>query len=136
LFIWNNQRNADRISIIEHRMAKDFAPPLHVHHEEDETFFILEERFRFQRDGEIAGAGIGETIYLPKGSQHGFRVLSDYGRCLTVTTGLFENMVRSASRIATADTLPEQIPPTIEMQRELARICAAHSIDLLGPPIA
>ncbi len=29
--------NADGMSIIEHRMAKDFAPPLHVHHQESET---------------------------------------------------------------------------------------------------
>ncbi len=129
-------RNADRLSIIEHRMAKDFAPPLHVHHAEDETFHVLEGQFRFQRDGETLEAAAGDTIYLPKGSRHGFRVLSDYGRCLTMTTGPFEDMVRAAARPALADGLPEQLSPPVEAQQALARICAAHAIDLIGPPIA
>lgn len=128
-------QNADGLTIIEHRMAKDFAPPLHVHHEENETFFILEGDFRFQRDGEVLQAGRGDTIYLPKGSVHGFRVLSDHGRCLTMTRGRFEDMVRAASRPAAMDGLPEQLPPTLEQQQVLAGICASHGIDLLGPPI-
>lgn len=128
--------NAEGLSIIEHRMAKDFAPPLHVHHQESETFVILEGRFRFQRDGDVIDAGKGDTIHLPKDCVHGFRVLSDYGRCLTITNGPFEDMVRAAARPAETDGLPDQIPPTPEQQQALAQICSAHAIDLLGPPIA
>ncbi len=50
--------NAEGLSIIEHRMAKDFAPPLHVHHRESETFVILEGRFRFQRDDDVFEAAV------------------------------------------------------------------------------
>lgn len=128
-------KNAEGLSIIEHRMAKDFAPPLHVHHEESETFVILEGKFRFQRDGAIMEAGVGDTIHLPKDSVHGFRVLSDYGRCLTITNGPFEDMVRAASRPAETDGLPEQAPPTVAQQQALSQICSAHGIDLVGPPI-
>lgn len=128
-------KNADGISIIEHRMAKDFAPPLHVHHQENETFVILEGRFRFQCDGKTFEAGVGETIHLPRGTVHGFRVLSDYGRCLTITKGPFEAMVRAASRPAASDDLPEQAPPTPEQQQALSQVCAAHAIELVGPPI-
>lgn len=128
--------NAEGLSIIEHRMARDFAPPLHVHHEESETFVILEGRFRFQQDGRVSEAGVGETIHLPKGTVHGFRVLSDYGRCLTITNGPFEKMVRAAARPASRDGLPDQVPPTLEQQHALADMCKAHAIDLLGAPIA
>ncbi|MDH4440602.1 MAG: cupin domain-containing protein [Rhizobium sp.] len=127
--------NAERLSVIEHRMAKDFAPPLHVHRQESETFFILEGRFRFRRDDEVIEAGVGDTIHLPKDCVHGFRVLSDYGRCLTITNGPFEDMVRAAARPAAMDELPEQMPPTLAQQQSLAGICGAHAIDLLGPPI-
>ncbi|ARO33670.1 cupin 2 domain-containing protein (plasmid) [Rhizobium sp. NXC14] len=127
--------NAEGLSIIEHRMAKDFAPPLHIHHQESETFVILEGQFRFQRDGEVIEADVGDTIHLPRNSVHGFRVLSDYGRCLTITNGPFENMVRAASRLAQEEALPEQLPPTIEQQQALAGICSAHAIDLVGAPI-
>lgn len=128
--------NADRMSIIEHRMAKDFAPPLHVHHQESETFFILEGRFRFQRDGQVIEAAKGDTLHMPKECVHSFRVVSDYGRFLTITSGQFENMVRAAAHPAKTDGLPEQMPPTLEQQQALAQICSAHAIDLLGPPIA
>lgn len=128
--------NADRMSIIEHRMAKDFAPPLHVHHQESETFFILEGLFRFQRDGQVIEAAKGDTLHMPKECVHSFRVVSDYGRFLTITNGQFENMVRAAAHPAETDGLPEQMPPTLEQQQALAQICSAHAIDLLGPPIA
>ncbi len=128
--------NADGMSIIEHRMAKDFAPPLHVHHKESETFFILEGRVRFQRDGEVIETATGDTIHMPKGCVHSFRVLSDNCRFLTITNGAFETMVRAAARPAATDGLPEQLPPTPEQQQALAQICSAHAIDLLGPPIA
>lgn len=128
--------NAEGMSIIEHRMAKDFGPPLHVHRAESETFFILEGRFRFQRDGQVTEACKGDTIHLPKDCVHSFKVLSDYARCLTITNGPFEDMVRAAARPAEADALPEQLPPTPEQQQALARICSAHAIDLVGPPIA
>lgn len=128
--------NTEGLSIIEHRMPKDFAPPLHVHHQESETFVILEGRFRFQRDGDVIEAGTDDTIHMPKGCVHGFRVLSDFGRFLTITTGPFEHMVRAAARPAATDELPEQVPPTLEQQQSLAEVCSAHGIDLVGKPIA
>jgi quercetin dioxygenase-like cupin family protein len=128
--------NAERMSIIEHRMAKDFGPPLHVHHQESETFFILEGRFRFQCEDQVTEAVKGDTIHMPKGSVHTFRVLSDHGRFLTITNGPFEDMVRAAAQPAETDELPEQLPPTSEQQQALAQICGAHAIDLVGPPIA
>jgi quercetin dioxygenase-like cupin family protein len=129
--------NADGISIIEHRMAEDFGPPLHIHYDEDETFIVLEGVFRFQLGGYVREAKAGDIVFLPKGVQHGFKVVSsEGGRCLTITRGRFEDMVRAASRPALAETLPEQVPPTREQQAALADICSKHGIDLIGPPIA
>lgn len=129
--------NSDGISIIEHRMAQGFAPPLHIHYNEDETFHVLEGTFRFQLGGSVREATVGDTIFLPKGIQHGFRVISqEGGRCLTITRGRFEEMVRAASRPASAETLPEQVPPTPEQQATLAELCSKHGIDLIAPPIA
>ena len=128
--------NADGISLIEHLMAYGFGPPLHIHHDEDETFYILEGEFRFKQGETTRHARAGDTVYLPKGLPHGFRVVSaEGGRCLTLTRGGFEDMVRSASRPASSVTLPDQTPPTPEMQARLAAICSEHGIDLISPPI-
>lgn len=128
--------NADGISIIEHLLPTGFGPPFHIHRDEDETFYILEGEFRFKQGEAVRHAQAGDVAYLPKGVPHGFRVLSPGGgRCLTITRGRFEAMVRSASRPATAVVLPEQVEPTPEMQAHLAGLCAENGIDLIGPPI-
>ena len=128
--------NPDGISIIEHLLPAGFGPPFHIHRDEDETFYVLEGEFRFKQGEAIRHAQPGDVVYLPKGMPHGFRVLSaGGGRCLTITRGGFEAMVRSASLPATAVILPEQVEPTPEMQERLAALCAENSIDLIGPPI-
>ena len=128
--------NADGISIIEHLLPAGFGPPFHIHRDEDETFYVLEGEFRFKQGEAIRHAQPGDVVHLPKGVPHGFRVLSaGGGRCLTITRGGFEAMVRSASLPATAVILPEQVEPTPEMQAHLAALCAENGIDLVGPPI-
>jgi uncharacterized cupin superfamily protein len=128
--------NSDGISIIEHLLPGGFGPPLHIHHHEDESFYILEGEFRFKLGDRVSQAKPGDTIYLPKGVPHGFRVLSPSGgRSLTITRGGFEDMLRLASVPATAARLPEQVAPTPEVQARLAALCSENGIDLIGPPI-
>ena len=128
--------NADGLSIVEHVLAHGFGPPLHIHRDEDEFFHILDGTFRF-RLGDRTIAGLpGDVIALPRGGAHGFRVLSpEGGRCLTMTRGGFEGMLRAASRPADHPGLPPQLPPTPEQQAALHAICATHGIDLIGPQI-
>lgn len=128
--------NADSISIIEHLLPGGFGPPLHIHRDEDETFYVLEGEFRFKQGETIRQAQAGDVVHLAKGIPHGFRVTSaGGGRCLTITCGGFEDMLRSASVPAPTVTLPEQVEPTPEMQARLAAVCAENGIDLIGPPI-
>lgn len=128
--------NADGISVTEHLLPVGFGPPLHIHRNEDETFYVLEGELRYKQGEVIGHAQAGDVIYLPKGVPHGFRVISAGGsRCLIITRGGFEDMLRSASLPATAVILPEQVEPTREMQERLAIVCAENGIDLIGPPI-
>lgn len=132
----SNRQQRHAPSVIEHRMAHGFAPPRHVHRDEDETFYILEGTFRFEVGGSTRELTPGETLFIPHGVVHGFKVTSpEGGRCLTITNGGFEAMVLGASRPATASGLPEQVEPTPEMQAQLAEASHANGIDLVGPPL-
>jgi mannose-6-phosphate isomerase-like protein (cupin superfamily) len=126
------------ISVIEHWMPYGEAPPLHVHHREDEVFHILEGTMRFRvDDGEIV-AHAGDTVLAPKGIPHCFHVDSIEGaHCLTIMHGSdFETMVCQASRSVEWPGLPEAAAPTPATIDMLTRVCAANRIDILGPPIA
>jgi quercetin dioxygenase-like cupin family protein len=128
----------DRVSIIEHLMPAGDSPPLHVHHDEDEVFHVIDGEVRFRVGDEERVARAGDTIVAPRGVPHGYRVESaDGARCVTMTVGPdFETLVRTASRTAAEPGLPEPTVPTPAMQAALAEVAARNRIDLVGPPMA
>lgn len=132
-----NADGTDGMSVVEQWAAHGDSPPLHIHHTEDELFVCLKGRLRLNVDGRDSYLEAGDSALAPKGKPHSFRVESkDGAHFLAITTGKdFENMVRRLARKAPAATLPEQVQPSPEMQAELARICAEHRIDLVGPPL-
>lgn len=129
---------SDGICVIESVAPYGDSPPLHVHRNEDELFHVLEGEMRLRVGGDEIVAGAGEIHLAPKGVPHTYRVEShDGARWLVTTTGGdFEAMVCTASRPAEHDGLPEPAgAPTPEQQAALAAVCAAHDIDLVGPPL-
>ena len=46
--------------------------PPHIHHREDESFYVVDGEFEFSRDGETIKAGPGSLVYVPRGSLHAF----------------------------------------------------------------
>lgn len=51
--------------------------PPHVHHREDEAFYVLEGRVEFTVEGEAHEVEAGAVVFLPRGTAHGFRVVGD-----------------------------------------------------------
>lgn len=128
--------NEAGLSITEHAMPHGFGPPLHVHRAEDEVFYVLEGVIRYRWGDTIGEARQGDLVHMPRGVPHGFRVTAAEGaRCLITSNGGFEDMLRAGSRPAPSRSLPQAAVPTAAQQAELAAVCAAHGIDLLGPPI-
>ena len=129
----------DGISLIEHKIPFGFSPPVHVHHDEDEIFYLLSGEIRFNVAGKDVVAKAGQTVVAPSGLPHGFIVTSPEGaHCLTLTNrGNFEAMMRECSQ-PRVDNEPPFLagPPTPEQVEKLAAICHANRIDLLGPPLA
>lgn len=129
---------ADGVAVIEHRMPYGEAPPLHIHHGEDEIFYCLEGEMLVEVAGVSRCLRSGDCVIAPKGVPHRFRVVSRSGaRSLTVTRGAdFETMVRAVSRVPAHAGLPTFVAPTPEMIGALTTACAANAIELVGPPLA
>ena len=129
---------ADGISVIESVARFGDSPPMHVHHTEDEVFHVLEGELLLKVGETQIVASAGSILLAPRGVPHTYRVVSAEGaRFLTTTTeGDFEAMVRAASRPAEEPELPEPSgPPSPKQIGALAELCAAHGIDLVGPPL-
>jgi quercetin dioxygenase-like cupin family protein len=127
----------DAITIIEHRVPRGDSPPLHSHRREDEIFYILEGDFLFQVNQTQQRGGPGDTLLVPQGTPHTYRVDSQEARYLTVTRGGdFEKFVRAFARPAERTALPPPAaPPLPEALAEFAKIAASCGIDLCGPPL-
>jgi mannose-6-phosphate isomerase-like protein (cupin superfamily) len=108
-------------------------PPLHVHRDTDETFYVLEGRMSFHLPGRTVEAGSGEAFLAPRGIPHAFRVESDHARWLVIGSPAgFADFVREVSDEAEGDGLPP-----LDREPDVARIAEAgsrHGIELLGPP--
>lgn len=109
-------------------------PPLHVHHDEDEGFYVLEGEVAIWAGDEQAVLRPGQFLNAPRGVPHTYRVVSERSARMLVTspTGGFEAFVRAYGAPAPRRELPlPDGPPDAE---RLGRLAAEHGIELLGPP--
>lgn len=120
--------------LIESTVAPGFSPPLHVHHREDESFWVLEGEVTMRCGERTFHAGPGSFIFLPRGVPHTFVVESDTpARWLTlITPGGGEGFFRKAGRPAEAEGLPPAAPPEIE---RLQRFNEEFGAEIVGPPM-
>ncbi len=124
------------MSVVEFLAPHGFGPPEHRHNDEDELFIVLEGELRFFTGGEIFGGGAGAFAYLPRAIPHTFQVVSESARIINVTASpntvpRFDEMVVALGTPTARLTLPE--PGYID-PAQVAEVCAAHNIDIVGPP--
>jgi mannose-6-phosphate isomerase-like protein (cupin superfamily) len=68
-------------------------PQLHVHHEDDEAWHVLEGSIQFRfADGAAETVGPGATVFVPAGVAHTY-VTSDDARYLIVLTPQLEALI-------------------------------------------
>ncbi len=117
------------VEVTEHPGAE---APLHVHHRDDESFWILEGDVTFEVGGETIEAHAGDYVFGPRDIPHRYTVGGAGCRMLFIMTpGGFEDFVIATSEPAGSRTLP---PPSAG-EHDLARIAAiakAYGGELLG----
>ncbi|MDQ3610173.1 MAG: cupin domain-containing protein [Actinomycetota bacterium] len=122
------------LAVVEMRMPAGFSPPPHVHHNEDEAFYILAGQIDAQLGDEKLSAQRGSFLWLPRGVQHGFIVTGD-GPCtiLTITTPSgFERFVADVGSPTTTPMIPEPSEPDIP---RLIEIAGRYGIEFPPPPV-
>ena len=121
------------LGVVEMRLPAGFSPPPHIHHNEDEAFYLLSGRIEAQLGDQRIPAVQGAFLWLPRNVLHGF-VVSDDGPCtiLTITAPAgFEGFVAEVGTPATAMALPAPSEPDIP---RLIEIAARHGIEFPPPP--
>jgi mannose-6-phosphate isomerase-like protein (cupin superfamily) len=113
-------------------------PPPHLHHREDEFFYVLEGEYEFFSGEGIIRVGAGSLLCVPRGALHTHKnVGEDVGRLLATQTpgGLYERFFEEVGEAV--DGL-EGERPAVEDQQDagtIMKVAAEHGTEI-PPPIA
>lgn len=109
------------------------ATPLHVHHNEDETFYVLEGEVTALVGEERIDLSAGDYLFAPRGIAHAYIVRSERARmlCTISPAGLEELFVSLGVPVTGAEPPTDAVMPPMD---EMVRLFAGYGCEILGPP--
>jgi quercetin dioxygenase-like cupin family protein len=119
------------VEVTEHPGAE---APLHVHHRDDEGFWILEGEVTFEVGDETIEASAGDFVFGPRDIPHRFTVGDRGCRMLFILVpGGIEDVIRATSEPAASRRLPlsPDEEPTAEEIERLKAVVKEHGYELL-----
>jgi quercetin dioxygenase-like cupin family protein len=122
----SGDRTEGRLAIVEAIEHGGATHPVHVHSREDELVYVLEGRVRFYLDGAWIERGSGETLLLPRGSEHSHAVVSAARLLVVLTPAGLEGYYRELGQ-------PAAGPCVYQDAERLVVVAARYGIDITGP---
>jgi quercetin dioxygenase-like cupin family protein len=104
--------------------------PYHTHHNEDETFYVVDGQVTFLCGEKVIRATSGAFVFLPRNIPHGFRVEALTRLLVLITPGGFEQFAVEMGDPVQEGVQPAFGPPDME---KLMPLAAKYKIDILGP---
>ncbi len=100
--------------------------PLHIHHNQDEVFYVIEGAYYFQVGEEKYNLRQGDSIFLPRKVAHAWTQVSEKGKMLVTLqpAGKLEDFFVTMSQLNHEPT-----------QSEIAKIFADNEMQVVGPPL-
>ncbi|RYY71562.1 MAG: cupin domain-containing protein [Chitinophagaceae bacterium] len=100
--------------------------PLHIHHDQDEIFYVVEGSYKFKVGDDIYDLSAGDSIFLPRKIPHAWTQRSVKGKMLVTLqpAGKLENFF---VMMAAMDHTPTP--------EEIANVFAVNEMQVVGPPL-
>lgn len=119
------------LSAFELNVLPQAGPQLHVHHREDEWYYVLSGEFLFKAGAEQQTLPAGSSIWLPRGIPHTWANMStaEAKLILVCQPGGFEKFFDEMGR-EMADVHDAEAAT-----RKMKDVMAKYGIELLGPPL-
>ena len=100
--------------------------PLHVHHSQDEVFYVVEGSYYFKVGEQKFHVSAGDTVFLPMKVPHAWTQVSERGK-MTVTFQPAGKMENFFTTLAATENIPTPA--------EMAKLFADHEMEIVGPPL-
>ncbi len=115
-----------QLSLRVQEVAPGEGPPLHMHHDQAETFHVMSGTFRFRVGDQEMTAGPGLTVHVPKGTPHSFiyEGLQANGQLISILTpGLHDGFIRNIPQAQACGASND----------ELAAMAERYGATIIGP---
>jgi mannose-6-phosphate isomerase-like protein (cupin superfamily) len=116
-----------RFDFLEGTISYLQGPPLHIHHDQDDTIMVMQGTLKVQVGEELFDLTAGDFVSIPRGVAHTFANLGEEPvRVINVMTpGGFGLALEEMAGLPPGPPAPEV----------LSEITAKHGVEFVGPPI-
>lgn len=124
----SSQDTGGELLVFQHTNMSKGGPPRHVHHDQDEWFYVVAGEFAAEIGEEKFVMRPGDSLFAPRRVPHAWACISDEkGTMITTVSpaGTFETFIRETT-----------LHPTLPSEEDVARAFAANGMTVLGPPLA
>jgi quercetin dioxygenase-like cupin family protein len=123
------------LSIVEVTEPPNAEAPLHVHHNDDETFYVLEGEVTVLVGDERIDLEAGDFLFGPRDIPHAYVVRSERARMLVTASpsGVEELFVSLGVPVTGPEPPTDAVMPPLD---EMARLFAGYGCEILGPPLS
>jgi mannose-6-phosphate isomerase-like protein (cupin superfamily) len=122
-----------RFALVETLAFRTTEPPLHIHHNEDEAWYILEGKMTFYVGDEALQADAGCFVFAPSGIAHTFTVDVEPTRVLVFASPAgFERFALELGEPASSEKPPAGL--AVPSPDVLGPVAERYGIEVVGPP--
>lgn len=115
-----------QLSVFEYTGLAKVGPPLHIHFEQDEIFYVVEGEYRFVVGEKTMKLNVGDMAFLPRNIPHTWLQLTDHGKLVYFLqpAGKMEEFFAYMNKLTTLPS-PE----------EMEKVHRQHNMSVVGPPL-
>ncbi len=123
----------DQFALVEAVAFRTTEPPLHIHHREDEAWYVLDGQMTFYVGDDTMTATAGTFVFAPRGIPHTFTVDVEPTRVLVFAAPAgFERFALELGGDATSDVPPPGL--AVPGPDVLGPVAERYGIEVVGPP--
>jgi quercetin dioxygenase-like cupin family protein len=132
-FLATGEETQGKFALIEAVGRRGNVPPPHVHHREDEIFYVLEGEIVVSVGDRTIKGTPGTMIFLPRDVRHSFTIESEHARMLIlVTPAGVERWFKEFSVPAPAMRLPPANEPGYQDVQRMLEAAPNFGLDFAG----
>jgi mannose-6-phosphate isomerase-like protein (cupin superfamily) len=121
----SEQNTTGAFSLLEADEPPNFGPPMHIHHNCAEAFYVLAGEYVIFIEDQEFRCPAGSFVYIPPDTRHGFRVGTEPSRKL--------NVYVPGAMVDYFDKLSRAIADGNADSDVLDRIAAENGMEVIGP---